>query len=157
MRIVTASVVGLLVSSASTLVSCGAPPVASEDAPTADSQETETVRSQDVLRGSITPERAWWDVLHYDLSLEIFPETKSLRGSNVVSFKTLAAGDRMQVDLQPPLQITRISHRGANASFEREGNVYWIQLTRTVPAGELDEIQIFYGALTPTAKWPMVS
>ncbi|HKB45279.1 MAG TPA: hypothetical protein VKC90_12850, partial [Chitinophagaceae bacterium] len=24
---------------------------------------------QDTLRGSITPERAWWDVLRYDLSI----------------------------------------------------------------------------------------
>ena len=26
---------------------------------------------QDTLRGSITPERAWWDLTHYHLSLEV--------------------------------------------------------------------------------------
>ena len=32
--------------------------------------ETPTYNRADSLRGSITPERAWWDVLRYDISVE---------------------------------------------------------------------------------------
>ena len=28
-------------------------------------------RSPEQLRGEITPERAWWDLLHYDLAVEV--------------------------------------------------------------------------------------
>ncbi|HEY9405677.1 MAG TPA: hypothetical protein VIQ24_23710, partial [Pyrinomonadaceae bacterium] len=46
--------------------------------------QTENVTRQETLRGSITPERGWWDVLHYHLAVEFFPETKRLKGSNTI-------------------------------------------------------------------------
>ena len=99
---------------------------------------------QEMLRGSITPEREWWDVLHYDLAIEIFPETKSLKGSNTITFKTLKAGNKMQIDLQPPLAITKILHGDAMLKFEREGNVYWVSFEKDLSKGIEDKIQVFY-------------
>ena len=99
---------------------------------------------QEMLRGSITPEREWWDVLHYDLEIEIFPETKSLKGSNTITFKTLKAGNKMQIDLQPPLAITKILHGDAMLKFEREGNVYWVSFEKDLSKGIEDKIQVFY-------------
>ena len=54
---------------------------------------------QDRLRGSITPERAWWDLLKYELHVSVDPEKKSIEGSNVIHFRVLKNGQRMQVDL----------------------------------------------------------
>ena len=99
---------------------------------------------QDQLRGSITPERGWWSVLHYDLTLQVFPKTKSVAGSNIISFRTLAAGDRMQVDLQPPLAITRVVHGDTNLEFVREGNVYWIEFAQALAPSVEDQIQVYY-------------
>ena len=62
----------------------------------------EAFSPQEQLRGSITPERAWWNLLHYDLKLRVDLETKSLKGSNKIRFLTLESGKRMQVDLQEP-------------------------------------------------------
>ncbi len=108
--------------------------------------ETSAVEAMDQerLRGSITPEREWWDVQHYNLQLSVMPETKSLRGSNVISFRTLKGGDRMQVDLQPPLAITRVLHGGEELGFEREGNVYWVQFASPLHARTDDQIEVFY-------------
>src|ERR687893_636770 len=75
--------------------------------------QTENVTRQEVLRGSVTPEREWWDVLHYHLQVEFLPETRRLKGSNAITFKTLKAGSRMQIDLQPPLAITKVTHGGS--------------------------------------------
>ena len=36
----------------------------------------------------------------------------------------------MQIDLQPPLSITK-SRGDAQLKFEREGNVYWVMFERT--------------------------
>ncbi|MCA8966309.1 MAG: M1 family peptidase, partial [Planctomycetes bacterium] len=101
-------------------------------------------RSQDVLRGSITPERAWWDVLHYDLSVSVHPDTRSIGGSNKITFKTLQAGGRMQIDLQPPLEIARVVHQGEELEFEREGKVYWITFPSPLDAGIEDVVEVFY-------------
>jgi len=127
---------------------------AQEDSASQDSAIPEGFNRQDQLRGSITPERAWWDVQHYDLTLQVFPKTKSIKGSNIIAFRTVAAGDRMQVDLQPPLVITRVVHGDADLDFEREGNVYWIQFPQAlVPAVE-DQVQIFYEGTPVESKNP---
>jgi hypothetical protein len=34
--------------------------------------QTEKITRQETLRGSVTPEREWWDLLHYDLNVEFF-------------------------------------------------------------------------------------
>lgn len=109
---------------------------------------------QDQLRGSITPERAWWDVQHYDLSLQVFPKTKSIAGSNIITFRTLASGDRMQVDLQPPLGITRVVHGDTDLEFEREGNVYWIQFGEVLAPSIEDSIHIYYEGTPVESKNP---
>src|SRR5262250_807754 len=89
-------------------------------------RKTEPITRQETLRGSITPEREWWDVQHYHLQVEFLLETRRLKGSNVITFKTLKAGNKMQIDLQPPLSITKITHGDSQPKFEREGNVYWV-------------------------------
>ena len=95
--------------------------------------QTDAITRQETLRGSVTPEREWWDVLHYHLRVEFLPETRRLRGSNTITFKTLKPGNKMQIDLQPPLAITKITHGDSQLKFEREGNVYWVIQTQTDP------------------------
>ncbi|QDV05805.1 Aminopeptidase N [Planctomycetes bacterium Poly30] len=131
------------------LGSCQGIDPASDPAPAPSDASVETSAAQDFteqerLRGSITPERKWWDVQHYGLTLEVMPDTKSLEGSNVISFRTLKKGDRMQIDLQPPLEITRIVHRGEELRFERNGNVYWADFAEAIPAGQDEEVEVFY-------------
>src|ERR1051325_8335884 len=43
--------------------------------------QPEPITQAERLRGSITPEREWWDVQHYDLSVQFFPPTRSVKGS----------------------------------------------------------------------------
>lgn len=99
---------------------------------------------QDKLRGSITPERAWWDLLHYHLDIEVFPETKSIKGSNEIRFRVLEPGERMQVDLQKPLEVTRITHADSELKFERDGNVYWVQFPEKLAKGSEQSILVEY-------------
>src|SRR5688572_11381725 len=79
--------------------------------------QAEAITRQETLRGSVTPEREWWDVLHYHLQVEFLPETRRLRGSNTITFKTQKPGNKMQIDLQPPLAITKISHGASQLEF----------------------------------------
>jgi aminopeptidase N len=117
--------------------------------------QTEPVTRQETLRGSITPEREWWDVQHYHLKVEFLPETKRLKGSNEIVFKTVKPGSKMQIDLQPPLAITKVTHGESQLKFEREGNVYWVMFEKELAAGVEEKIEVFYeGVPTPSRRPP---
>ena len=116
--------------------------------------QSENITRQETLRGSITPEREWWDVQHYHLQVEFLPDTKRLRGSNTIEFKTVKAGSRMQIDLQPPLAITKVTHGGSELKFEREGNVYWVTFEKELPKGVEDKVEVFYEGIPTVAKNP---
>ncbi|HZG52640.1 MAG TPA: M1 family metallopeptidase [Pyrinomonadaceae bacterium] len=118
------------------------------------SAQTASPTRQETLRGSITPEREWWDVLHYHLAVEFLPETKRLRGSNTITFKTLKAGNKMQIDLQLPLAITKVMRGNSPLKFEREGNVYWVSFEKDMPAGIEDKIEVFYEGKPVESKNP---
>ncbi|HKP39178.1 MAG TPA: hypothetical protein VJT71_20125 [Pyrinomonadaceae bacterium] len=116
--------------------------------------KTEPISRQETLRGSITPEREWWDVLHYHLQVEFLPETKRLKGSNTITFKTLKPGNKMQIDLQQPLAITKIIHGDSQLKFEREGNVYWVMFEKDIPKGVEDKVEIFYEGVPVVSRNP---
>ena len=63
---------------------------------------------QDTLRGSITPERSWWDLGYYHLDIAVDPGMKTIEGKNTIRYKVLQEGQVMQIDLQAPLQIDSI-------------------------------------------------
>ena len=63
---------------------------------------------QDTLRGSITPERAWWDLTYYHLDIKVDPEKKFISGSNTIGYKVLESKKIMQIDLQKPMKITSV-------------------------------------------------
>ncbi|HIG30602.1 MAG TPA: M1 family peptidase [Verrucomicrobiales bacterium] len=107
------------------------------------------------LRGSITPERAWWDLQHYSLSIQFFPDKQTVKGSNVISFNTRVSGNTMQIDLQKPLLITKVVHQGRDLQFSVEGDVNWVHFEKPLAAGIEDSIEVFYERTpTPSRKPP---
>src|SRR5688572_31414627 len=116
--------------------------------------QTDKVTRQETLRGSVTPEREWWDLLQYHLQVEFLPETRRLRGSNTITFKTLKPGNKMQIDLQPPLSVTKITHGNSQLKFEREGNVYWVMFEKDLPIGAENKIEVFYEGVPVVSKNP---
>ncbi|MEO5947245.1 MAG: M1 family metallopeptidase [Chitinophagaceae bacterium] len=84
---------------------------------------------QDTLRGSITPERAWWNVLSYNIYIIPDYKTETISGWNQISFNVLDDGTnkKMQIDLQVPMMIDSIVFNQQQLStYKRNGNVYII-------------------------------
>ena len=67
---------------------------------------------QQVFRGTITPERAWWDLSHYHLDIMVDPDSKSITGTNTMRYKVLSAKKRLQIELQAPMQLTKVEQNG---------------------------------------------
>ncbi|MEM7457130.1 MAG: M1 family metallopeptidase, partial [Planctomycetota bacterium] len=118
------------------------------------SQTEDGFSRQDRLRGSITPEREWWDLKMYHLSVDFFPDEKKIAGTNVITFEALKDGQRMQVDLQEPLEITRVIYDDKETSFDREGNVYWIDFEEPLQQGSEYEIEVHYGGTPVESRNP---
>lgn len=109
---------------------------------------------QDTLRGSITPERAWWDLSYYDLAIDVDVEAKSLKGTNTIYFFVIIPQQVMQIDLQEPLAITHVDYKGQKLSYTREGNVYHIRFPYPLVAGDRDKITIQYEGIPVVAVRP---
>ena len=99
---------------------------------------------QDTLRGSITPEREWWDLTYYHLDIKVEPDKKYISGSNTVGYKVLKSYKTMQIDLQEPMEITSVIANGMPLKFNREGNAYFIELKSKQKKNEVNYLEIFY-------------
>lgn len=108
----------------------------------------------DTLRGAITPERAWWDLSYYHLSVKPNANDSTLTGSTVITYKVLKPYQTMQVDLQEPLQITKVVQDGETLTYRRDGNAFFITLKKKQKTGKTESVEVFYAGKPRLAKRP---
>ena len=100
---------------------------------------------QDTLRGSITPERAWWDLNYYHLDISVHPETKSIKGKNTIRYSILEPNQTLQIDLQSPMKLTKAIQDGQELTITKDGNAHFIFLKKPqTKIGESEEIEVYY-------------
>jgi len=99
---------------------------------------------QDSLRGSITPERAWWDLSYYHLDIEVKPDEKFISGSNLVGYNVLEEKKLLQIDLQPPLRIEKVTQDGKSLKVTSNGNAHFIKLKKKQKKGAYNELIVHY-------------
>ena len=109
---------------------------------------------QDSLRGSITPERAWWDLTYYHLDITVNPVDSTIYGSNTVTYKVIKPYGLMQIDLQEPLNIMKVVQNNSVLKFKREGNVYWIELAEKQEQGKIYSVVLTYGGKPKVSTRP---
>ncbi len=109
---------------------------------------------QDTLRGTVTPERAWWDVTKYDISVKPDYSTKTIKGRNIISCRAVNDGRIMQIDMQQPMQITAIQYNKKNLSYTREGNVYHVNFGTAVKKGTDIRLEISFSGKPREAVKP---
>ncbi len=106
----------------------------------------------DTLRGSITPERAWWDVTFYDLLVMPNHNDSTITGVNTITYKVVKPGLVMQIDLQEPLQITRVIQNGQQLSFTNEDHAWFVDMNDIAPVNATREIRIEYSGKPTVAR-----
>ncbi|SOE20230.1 Peptidase family M1 [Spirosomataceae bacterium TFI 002] len=99
----------------------------------------------DSLRGTITQERAWWDLTYYELDIYVNPADKSIKGSNEIQYKVLSQAKELQIDLQKPLRITKIEQDGKSLTWRSDGpNAHFVKLEKNQAIGSTQTITVFY-------------
>jgi aminopeptidase N len=116
-------------------------------------QEKKTFTHADTLRGSITPERAWWDVLRYDITVKPDYEMKTIEGINTILFSitnnavfaNYLKEANMQIDLQLPLTIDSVIQNHQPLSFSKIDSNVWIVIIKPVEQkSAANSITIYY-------------
>ena len=139
----------LFIASILLLLSIGVPAEAQYISPS-----HEMFTRQDSLRGSITPERAWWDLKFYHLDIKVNPSDSTIYGTNTVVYKVLKSAEVMQIDLQEPLNLTKAVQNGKELTFNREGNVYWIRMAEIQEPGKIYSLILSYGGKPKISRRP---
>ncbi len=112
----------------------------------------------DTLRGSNTPQRAWWDAEFYDLHVRVDPRDSTISGYNALTYRVLApnravAGE-LQIDLQEPLVVDSIRFGASSVPWRREGNAIFARTPPQQPVGASRTISVYYHGRPPVAKTP---
>ncbi|WP_319591867.1 M1 family metallopeptidase [uncultured Draconibacterium sp.] len=109
---------------------------------------------QDSLRGSITPERAWWDLTYYHLDVKVDPADSTISGSNLIQYKVLEASQLIQIDLQPPMTISRITQNGKELNYTQDGNAWFVTLAKQQNPNDVNELLVEYSGKPKLSRRP---
>lgn len=115
-------------------------------------QDTTTFTHADTIRGSVTPERAWWDAGFYDLHIRVSPADSSITGWNAITYKVLSAPREMQIDLRLPLVADSIVQEGRRLSFHRDGDALLVAFAAPQGVGDQKTVTVYYHGRPPAAK-----
>lgn len=107
-------------------------------------QEKNNFTHQDTLRGSITPEREWWDLTYYHLDIKVNPENKTITGKNTITYKVLKPYQVLQIDLQEPLTLTKVTQNEKELEIKHDGNAHFVTLKKQQNIGEINSVVAYY-------------
>ncbi|MEO7802635.1 MAG: M1 family metallopeptidase, partial [Ginsengibacter sp.] len=110
----------------------------------------------DTLRGSINAERAWWNVLHYDITVKPDYPNKTISGKNILQYEVTSDSYPafMQVDLQEPLVIDSVQFNASRKlNFTKEGNAWHINVPKQKKSS-INSVVVFYHGKVHEATMP---
>ena len=112
--------------------------------PSATKSPAHETTKDDLLRGGYGPYRANNDLLFYHLTLRVDPDQKTIAGTNVVRFRMLQDGRKIQLELTPELTLASITFEGKPLTYTRAERTLFVVFPRVLKKGELDEVTVAY-------------
>ena len=122
--------------------------------PAASKSQSLKFTRQDSVRGSVTPERSWWDLKYYHLDIEVNPADSSINGTNTVTYSVTEPGTVLQIDLQPPLILKSALQNGKELKIKHDGNAHFITLYDKQLPGTVRSLVLIYGGKPKVARRP---
>lgn len=108
----------------------------------------------DTLKGSLTKERVWWNVLHYDLHVSFNNKDSSVKGYNAITYKVEEPGTVLQLDLQEPMVMDSVVQDRSRCKWKKDGNAFLISLPRLQTINDIKQVKVFFHGKPHTAKLP---
>lgn len=118
----------------------------------ANSFAQETFTRKDSLFGGLRHERTSYDVLRYDLNLEINPEKQSIKGFNDIAFKVVENTKKIQIDLFENMLVDSIIFNQKKLKYTREFNAVFIDFESELTKNTQQKIRFYYSGNPIVAK-----
>tara|TARA_R110000744_G_scaffold78514_4_gene154630 strand:- start:11266 stop:12957 length:1692 start_codon:yes stop_codon:yes gene_type:complete len=106
---------------------------------------------QNIFRGTITPERAWWDLSHYHLDIKVDPINKRISGTNTMKYIVLSKQKRLQIELQAPMQLNKVEQNGKVLAVEQLGYSYFITIEQKQEVGKEYQLTMHFSGIPRAA------
>ena len=102
----------------------------------------------------LPPEQAAFDVLHYDLSVQVFPREQRIAGSLTMRARGLAPSDSVLLDLDGHLTVAQVRSGGDSVGFRHENGEIRIDLA-VEPEREFEVTVAYAGEprVAPRPPW----
>jgi aminopeptidase N len=104
--------------------------------------------------GELPASKAAYDVRHFDLAVQVFPDEQRIWGSNTISVETLGELGRFQINLDSRLEIESVTVDGAVSPHRHIDGVISVELPVRWAVGERHEVAIAYGGKPKVALRP---
>ena len=108
--------------------------------------------AKDSLRGFLSPERTWFDVNYYHLSIDLAIESKSISGYNDITFTVIEESSKMQLDLFEALTIDSVVYKTELCKVTRQFDAFFIDLPFEFKIGDSPTIRVYYHGKPIAAK-----
>ncbi|GGE20449.1 M1 family metallopeptidase [Psychroflexus salis] len=115
-------------------------------------KKTASFTEKDSLRGSLRPERTSYNVLHYDLDIQLNPTERFISGKNTIRFETLNELAKMQLDLYQNMQIDSIIFGNRKLTYERKFDAFFITFDEPLPTETQYKISVYYSGRPKVAN-----
>ena len=113
------------------------------------------VKNQMLDTGGRLPESmAAYDVRHYDLAVQVFPDEQRIRGSNTVTVEIVSEISRFEINLDNRLDVESVTVDDTVGPHRHADGVIAVELPARWAVGERHEITIVYGGKPKVALRP---
>ena len=93
-----------------------------------------------------------YDVKHYGLRTEVYPETKSISGSVAIKFGATASMTVLELDFDGLFTIDQVKDNSGMLEYSRDAAKIYVRLRKELTQGETDEVTISYHGKPLEAK-----
>lgn len=108
----------------------------------------------DRLRGSLSPHRSCYDVLHYALSLRIRWGDSTIAGGNTIRLRYLHTADSLQIDLMDRYAVDSVLYGNTMLPHHRRHQAIMVAIPPQWQPGEVYDLRICYQGQPRSAPNP---
>ena len=105
-----------------------------------------------VLDGKLSKIRTAFDVQKYKIRLRVDPSRKFISGENEIHFKAIKSLNKIQLDLDTNIKITKINSPSNPVEIDRQGRTILLSFQSKIPQNSIQKITVFFEGYPKIAK-----
>ena len=102
--------------------------------------------------GTLKLEQAAYDVLSYDIAIQVDPASKTIKGTTIMDAKTVIPTASLLLDLDDPYTVSKVTDGKSSLRFDRQGNTLRVYFPLSRQPGDPIHTEVTYEGPPRVAK-----